>query len=70
MPVLISIIQAGTLLLQFIIPLEQWIAEERKMAILSPDVQVNITTLTGDAISDNDAAIAAIAAWKARHNLS
>jgi hypothetical protein len=60
----VSIMQAGNLLVTFLVATEQLALKIKSHFELDPDFTVNITTLTGDAVKSNDGTIADVNAWR------
>lgn len=69
MNVLVQVLQASNLLFAVLAPSVEVALKIQHLFQLDPDFQVNLTTLTGEAIKADDETTKLIAEWKARHNL-
>jgi hypothetical protein len=65
MGALVTILQLGQMLVSFIVPTVEAALKIKSHFELSPDYTVNVTNLSGDAISSDDATIANVNAWRA-----
>jgi hypothetical protein len=70
MNILIAIAQAGQLIASFIVPTLELALKLKHNVELTPDFQVNITNLAGEAVSADDETTKLIADWKTEHGLS
>ena len=70
MNVIASITAAGSLINTFIIPGIDLALKIKHLLELDPDITVNITNLSGEAISADEQTLAAIAAWKQQRGLA
>jgi hypothetical protein len=65
----VQILSGGNLILAFLAPALDFALKIKHLLELDPDVKVNVTNLSGAAITADDATIQAIAAWKKRHGI-
>lgn len=65
MGALVSILQAGNLLVSFIVPAIETALKIKSHFELDPSYTVNVTNLSGDAIDSDAATIAAVNDWRA-----
>jgi hypothetical protein len=69
MNVLAAITMAGQIIATFIVPGIDLALKVKSLLELDPSVQVNITNLTGEALSADQQTLDLIAAWKQQHSL-
>lgn len=66
MGALVTILQAGSLIVSFIAPTVEAALKIKSLFELSPDFTVSVTDLAGQAISADEQTIAVINAWRAK----
>lgn len=70
MNAVVRILQLGNLISAFIVPTIEAALKIKHSLELDPDMQVNITNLTGEAIAADEETMRIIAAWKAKHGIA
>lgn len=65
----IQILQGINLIASFIVPTIQDAMKIKSLFTLNPDYTVNVVNLSGAAITADDATIANVDAWRAKHGL-
>lgn len=69
-PALLTVLQGVNLLFTVIIPDIATALHIKSLFDLKPDFQANVTSLTGDAISADEAVISEVNAWRAKNGLA
>ena len=70
MGALVTILQAGQLIVSFIVPAIETALHIKSLFELNPDFTVNVTNLAGEAITADQATIDAVNAWRKTVNLA